>query len=114
MKGFKCDLCDKSYSNNNALSYHKNTKHEYIVSKFNCNVCGLKFSTERTLSRHRKSLHGEENACGEAKFDCAECGTTFSRKDIYVRHMREKHFGAKANFEYVEDLTRLTSINCDI
>ena len=49
----------------------------------------------------------EENAC-------AECGTTFSRKDIYVHHMREKHFGAKANFEYVEDLTRLTSINCDI
>ena len=76
-KGFKCDLCDKSYSNSNALSYHKNTKHEDIVSKFNCNVCGLKFSTERILSRHRKSIHGGENGSGEVKFDFQNVGQHF-------------------------------------
>ena len=58
------------------------------------------------------AIHGEENGSEVAKFDCPECGTTFSRKDIYVRHKREKHFGAKVNYEYVEDLDSLTIIKC--
>ena len=110
-KRFKCDMCDKAYSDSTALDYHKTTKHEEIVAKFNCNLCGLQFSTEQTLSRHGQSIHGEDS--DKAKFDCPECGVKCSRKDKLIRHKREKHFDAKVNIDYVEDLDSLTRINCE-
>ena len=55
----KCEECDKSYSNSNALIYHK-AKHNAVVEKFECNVCGKQFSTGGSLLRHNKLLHKEQ------------------------------------------------------
>ena len=112
-KEFKCDLCEKTYCNSNALSYHKTTKHEEILAKFKCDLCDLQFSTKWTLLRHSRSIHSESKESDQAKYDCPDCGVTFSRKDVLIRHKREKHFGVKANLDYVEDLDSLTRINCD-
>jgi hypothetical protein len=111
-KTFKCEKCQKSYSNTNALKYHTKVKHE-VISRHPCDYCGTEFSSERTLFRHKQVIHGEGPV--ELKYICDLCGSKFNRKDTLDRHDKEQHCGSKVNFayvEHVEDMENLSSVEC--
>ena len=107
---FKCEHCNKSYSNTNALKHHITT-HNPEQEKFTCDICGSQFSTKRTLARHKQIIHDE--APGKSNNECENCGQTFSVPDALNRHMNEQHFGTNVNLDYVENMDSLFEIKCN-
>ena len=107
-KKYKCDKCDKSYSNTNALNYHK-VKHENIKSI--CDVCGFQCSSDRNLMVHKKFLHGDVS--NDPQYSCLKCGISFLRKNNFERHKREQHYETKTNLDFVEDMENLKVIKCE-
>ena len=57
---FKCQLCEKSYSNKDSLKRHARWKHDKNIKKFECNFCKMTFNYESSLKRHIKKLHANE------------------------------------------------------
>ena len=109
-KRFKCDKCEKSFSNSNALEYHQR-KHNPLPPVYCCDLCGKEFSAENTLERHQQVRHCEGPE--KSKNVCHKCGVSFSRLDALIRHNKEKHFAQNVNVDFVEDLDSLTVIYCD-
>ena len=58
---FKCDQCDKSYSDKRNLSRHVKSVHE--GTQFVCDKCEKSFSLKDNLKRHVKSVHEQEETC---------------------------------------------------
>lgn len=50
---FQCDLCEKSYTTNQKLKFHKLGAHT-AVKQFECTYCDSKLTTPYSLSRHLK------------------------------------------------------------
>lgn len=50
-----CDICGKNYSENNALTRHKNQKH-FGVS-YDCDICGKKYMKKKSLETHKFKIH---------------------------------------------------------
>ena len=109
-KQHKCEKCNQSFSNSNALSYHQ-VKHENVETKPTCDMCGSQFSSDRTLLRHKQLIHGEMSE--EPQHACIDCGIKFSRKDNFNHHRKEKHFDSNANLDFVEDMDSLKILQCD-
>ena len=106
----KCDLCDKSYSNKNALEYHKQ-KHEAVLKKPVCELCGHQFSFIGSMMRHKETVHGQVT---EELHNCVQCDLKFSRQDSLIRHNKEKHVGkSRFNLDFIEDIDSLVFINCE-
>ena len=57
---FKCQLCEKSYSNKDSLKRHARWKHDKNIKKFECNSCKMTFNYESSLKRHIKKSHANE------------------------------------------------------
>ena len=107
-KQYKCDKCDKSYSNANALNYHK-ANHENTKSI--CHVCGFQCSSDKNLLIHKEFLHGEVS--DKPQYSCLECGINFLRKNSFDRHKREQHNETNTNLDFVEDMESLSVIKCE-
>ena len=107
-KQYKCNICDKSYSNINALNYHK-ANHENIKSS--CDLCGFQCSSDNNLLKHKQFLHGE--ASKQPQFSCLNCGINFSRKSHFDRHNREQHYDTNVNLDFVEDMDSLKVVKCE-
>ena len=114
MGKFKCDSCEKTYSNKNALSYHVSNKHndknkEEIPQ---CKLCESKFTTDESLCQHMETIHQGEGQ--KTIFECEKCGDNFSMKKSLTRHEKEKHYNSgKTNLDFVEDLDNLLQNKCD-
>ena len=109
------EVCSKSYSNENALLYHKRVKHEVSSTKTPCYPCGKQFSSEKSMQRHSQIVHADSHDSKD--FVCIVCESKFSRKDALARHEKEQHYGSKVNFDYVEhveDMTSLSSVKCEL
>ena len=51
---FKCEHCDRSFSNENALKYHSDI---HMGLENTCDVCRFQSTSARNLSRHSIVLH---------------------------------------------------------
>ncbi|XP_067669243.1 uncharacterized protein [Haliotis asinina] len=51
-KPFQCNLCEKSFSDESGLHYHKSAIHEGVT--YHC-VCGKQYSHRRSLTYHKKT-----------------------------------------------------------
>ena len=72
---FKCEKCEKSYMNHNALKYHTEKHNE--PSKFKCNTCGKQYLTIKGLSAHEEIVHG---GISQPEFTCDECDKLFTTR----------------------------------
>ena len=106
-KRFKCDRCEKSYSNENALSYHQK-QHNIGDQKHSCDKCGTRFQSESILLRHKATLHEPT-----PNIECESCGKKFSIEHALKRHIREQHFQLGVNLDYVEDMENFNLIHCE-
>ena len=78
---FKCDNCDKVYSNKFHLKRHFDSVHEGW--KYYCNLCGKSFSLKQGLQKHRDG-HNQ-------KFECNACPKVYPIKDCLSRHVKNCH-----------------------
>jgi uncharacterized Zn-finger protein len=81
--GFKCDLCNKSIRNSNALRVHLNKVHK-AEKKFPCESCTLKFASPQLLEIH-KSIHQPK------KFPCSFCNQRYNFVADLDRHREKMH-----------------------
>ena len=102
-KNFKCQECNKEFSNSNALKYHQEVTHEHLDKPLpSCEECGKTFTSGRNLERHSEMVHKG------FKFECDICESVFSRKDVLQRHKREQHLALeKHNVHYVPRLAKI-------
>ncbi|XP_069682571.1 zinc finger protein 22-like isoform X6 [Periplaneta americana] len=85
-KRFKCNVCEKCFSNSSNLRRHV-LKHTGKKA-FKCDICGKCFFEQR----HRKS-HARQHT-GEKPFICDVCGRCFSHSGTLKSHTRQ-HTGEK-------------------
>lgn len=77
---FKCDVCDKRFSNLGNFNVHKRIhKRE---KPFRCSVCGKSFRLAKSLTVHMV-LHTETES-----FDCPVCDRSFNRSGSLKIHMK--------------------------
>ena len=105
---FQCDQCGRSFSNRNALQYHKDS-HEEV--KLACEQCGFQSSSESSLTKH--ILVHSKKATSEAQHPCVVCDLKFSNDSSLKRHKREKHYDYNANLDFVEDMDAFKLVVCD-
>ena len=107
-KDFKCQECEKVFSNSNALKYHQEVTHQQLDKPLpTCDECGKKFTSERNLERHSRVVHMG------LKHECDICKRVFARKDVLQRHKKEKHLEfVHHNLNYVTELTHFNAKNC--
>ena len=104
---YKCDQCDKSFSNKNAFNYH-NDKH--IDLKVACDVCGFQSSSSSNLAKH-KLIHNTDKQV--VQHVCEDCNKTFSNENNLKRHDKEYHYGTNTNLDFVEDMDAAKLIMCE-
>ena len=81
---FKCETCEKSYSNAKALKRHIRLVHEGKDHK--CEYCGKTFSQAEHLKNHIHAVHE-----GQIDFKCEQCNRYFSRRTGLKRHNQTVH-----------------------
>ena len=86
---FKCDLCGKTLSNKQNLSFHLRT--HTSEKPYRCNECGQRFRKSGHLDGHMRALH-----TGQKSHKCSVCGKAFVTNSKLVRHFRI-HTGEKTS-----------------
>ena len=79
-KCYKCESCDKSYTSQYGLMYHKLT--HTGIRPFKCKECGKNFKTSAHLTIHER-IH-----TGERPYKCQQCGKRFIQQSSFTRHKR--------------------------
>ena len=120
-KTHSCTLCNKSYTNKNALAYHYSAKHNKMTQlksaatkdkqsgegtkknneleekEFKCEDCGKTLKFEKSLDLHRKLVHRYTSKNldyvpdHDLQFDCSKCKSKFLRKAELTRHKYTVH-----------------------
>jgi len=91
-KPFKCDECDKRFSQFGNMNMHKRTIH-CAVKPYSCKQCAITFSQAVSLKNHRGKVHGEvedkkESKPREKNFICDECPMKFHFQRSLKKHKR--------------------------
>jgi hypothetical protein len=60
-KYFKCDHCDKAFSQNSKLTSHVNRIHKKIKS-YSCELCSYTSCTKGDLKKHSNRMHNPKKA----------------------------------------------------
>lgn len=99
IRPYKCDVCDKSYSSNNALQMHRRTVHVKKIVRtkeklFKCSMenCEKKFRSNASLNTHM--LEHDKEA---ERFECDACPASFITNLRLIRHQRELHSNERFN-----------------
>ena len=56
---FKCDLCDKVFTNSRSLKTHRLSVH-FQEKKYQCDDCDKRFGLSSDLKKHRQTVHYQE------------------------------------------------------
>ena len=109
---FKCNQCEKSYTNDSALRYHMDKHNE--PSKLSCMECGKQYLSKEGLTIHNKIVHQLDS---EPQFECDECGKKFTVARSLYRHKRTTHGDISglniAFFENPDDALKHTCKQCE-
>ena len=105
----KCDICDRSYSNEKSLSLHKSITHRKRdtnplrkcrkdnekTTPFKCDICHRSYSNKNVLRVHKYQYHNIRKPvpCQDDKeyFKCDLCDSKYSDIHNLKRHKRAKH-----------------------
>ena len=86
---WKCDLCDKSFSESGYLKKHINTIHKgQKVHK--CESCNKSFSYAHHLKTHIHTIHKDHK-----DHKCESCGKSFSQAGALKKHIHTVHESRK-------------------
>ncbi|XP_033609527.1 zinc finger and SCAN domain-containing protein 12 isoform X13 [Cryptotermes secundus] len=83
-KGFKCNICGKTYDCSRYLYLHKRQDHNCLPSH-KCTMCSKSFLSHSALLAHQSSHIGDRS------FRCNTCGYTFCYKRSLSAHMKIYH-----------------------
>ena len=120
---FKCDKCNKPFSQKCHLRTHQ--KSHYLLSNKKCNQCGKLYKTDRILKIHIQDIHSEKH------LKCDQCVKMFSTNLRMKRHKKQVHIlnsfkcyeckyrtktmrNLKNHITTVHDGVRDKSANCDL
>jgi hypothetical protein len=81
---FKCNLCKKSFLEENSLRRHKII--HTGIKPFRCEVCGKRFSDSSNFTRHGR-IHLPE----KRPYGCRQCDRKYSRLSVLRKHVLKKH-----------------------
>ena len=111
----KCDICDRSYSNEQSLSVHKSITHRKRdtnslrkcrkdnekTTPFKCDICHRSYSNKKSLRMHKYNCHKiriktickrtEKDVKERQYFKCDFCDSKFSNLKWYRVHKKAKH-----------------------
>ena len=111
---FRCEKCDKDFSNIGKLKIHTDAIH-LGIKKNKCQQCGRAFAQLRNLKSHIDTVHLKiKNAKCE---NCENCDKTFRDKAMLTRHIKSVHYEftcqyCEKSFKYKYNLTvHMNSIN---
>jgi KRAB domain-containing zinc finger protein len=76
---FKCEVCDKAYSNKSTLKSHSRT--HVLVTPYICGTCKKAFLSAQHLTRHLCRHTGEK------PFKCRVCDEEFTQQGDLTRHV---------------------------
>ena len=82
---FKCDKCDKDFSQKAHLRTHRASHEKSYNLPSKCNQCGKMYQTVEGLKRHIKSMHSEK------QLECGECEKRFSTIGNLNEHKKAVH-----------------------
>ena len=83
-KGFKCDLCGKTFKRKDHLKNHKEAVHER-KSSYTCYICKACFKDKPTMEEHIRQHSGE------TPYICTKCPLSFATKTLYRKHLFTSH-----------------------
>lgn len=83
-KPYKCESCEKSFSQLFMLTYHTRRVHTG-ERPFSCEFCGLSFIMKGALEIHTRSHTGER------PFKCTECDAAYMAKGALTSHFHFYH-----------------------
>ena len=107
-RDFKCNNCEKTYTNENALIYHFNAKHN-DASKITCEICLDTFASKNSLKEHRLTHHKDTNP-----HSCDQCSATFTARHNLLRHMKKAHLtNVNVNWSLIQSSYDL-NFKCDV
>ena len=85
----KCEICDKSFTNQIRLAKHIGAIHERNEA-FKCDICDNSYSQKGSMTRHVASVHE-----GKKPFQCYICDYSFTQKGGMKLHVLSVHEGKK-------------------
>ena len=71
-KAFKCELCNKEFSQKVHRNSHISRVHERI-KPFKCDTCALSYASKKELKHHAETVHE-----GKEPYNCNLCSANFT------------------------------------
>ncbi|XP_045530309.1 oocyte zinc finger protein XlCOF6-like isoform X1 [Pieris brassicae] len=93
---FKCDLCEKIFSNRAKKSYHERTSHLGCRNISNCPYCDESFRSYYQRNQHLVKVHNTE-----AQYKCNICNKGYILKSLLMTHIKKNHM-MERNYQCVE------------
>ena len=82
LRPFKCDLCEKDFTQKSHLNtHHKNVHLKVEDSRFYCHSCSKYFTSTQKLDEHVIRIHSVAK-----RYTCEECGYATNTKRYLLRH----------------------------
>ena len=76
-----CEVCDRDFSNEDALFQHNRDKHPPVYS---CGPCEREFTCQQALDNHNRDKH-------PPPYSCSPCEREFTCQQALDNHKRDKH-----------------------
>uniref|UniRef100_A0A4W5JKF8 Zinc finger protein 687b n=1 Tax=Hucho hucho TaxID=62062 RepID=A0A4W5JKF8_9TELE len=92
---WKCQQCQKSFTQSDDYISHMKTEHGKAMKKFLCRVCESSFCTSSSLRRHVRVIHEGNKRVFHCQY-CTEGKRTFSSRLILEKHIQVHHHGVRA------------------
>ncbi|XP_047518367.1 zinc finger protein 287-like [Pieris napi] len=83
---YKCDFCERVFSNNTKKIYHQRTLHLGRRTIRNCPYCEESFPTHYQQYQHMVKVHKTE-----ALYKCNICKRGYMRKTLLMKHIKKYH-----------------------
>ena len=101
-KPHQCLSCEKVFTTQNQLNYHKSLVH---ITPYPCSICGKCFTFENLLKTHISVVHE-----GQKLFQCSLCDFKSGRREGIVGHIDRVHEGLDIEIIYLGE----NKYNCTI
>lgn len=86
-KPFKCKDCQKTFSAQSYLVSHQWTHYKKVDGVFICPDCNLSFENRGNFSQHIRSHYASLD------YGCSVCFKKFSKESYLIRHLNGSHCG---------------------